>query len=107
MWEMKTNKIELNWIERGVREAIWERVEQPALNKNGRGFPFSAMAYIGWDNQRSSLMSDEVEVWLYYSVSHITRNLFLTDSSAVAEKHTSSIFKECIVRGLNFICGDF
>ena len=23
------------WFERGVREAIWERVEQPALNKKG------------------------------------------------------------------------
>ena len=42
-----------------------------------------------------------------YSVSHTTRNLFLTGSSAVAEKHTSIIFKKCIVRGLNFICGYF
>ena len=42
-----------------------------------------------------------------YSVSQITRNLLLTSSSAVAEKHTSIIFKKCIVRGLYFICGDF
>ena len=42
-----------------------------------------------------------------YSVSHITRNLFLTDSSTIAEKDTTIIFNECIVRGWNFICGDF
>ena len=50
------------------------------------------------------IVSDTIIV---YSVSHITRNLFLTGSSAVAEKHTGIIFKKCIVRGLNFICGDF
>ena len=26
---------EERWFERGVREAIWERVEQPSLNKRG------------------------------------------------------------------------
>ena len=26
---------EERWFERGVREAIWERVEQPSLNKKG------------------------------------------------------------------------
>ncbi len=26
---------ESRWYERGVREAIWERVEQPSLNKRG------------------------------------------------------------------------
>ena len=42
-----------------------------------------------------------------YSMSHITRNLYLTGSIAITEKHTGIIFKECIVRGLNIICGDF
>ena len=37
---------------------------------------------------------------LLYSVSHITRNLFLIGSSTVVEKHTSIIFKECIVQRL-------
>ena len=42
-----------------------------------------------------------------YSVSHITRNLFLTGSIAVAEKHTIIIFLEMYSARLKFICGDF
>ena len=46
-------------------------------------------------------------VFSNYSVSHITRHLFLAGTSAVAEKYTSIIFKKYIVQGLNFICGKF
>ena len=37
------------WFVRGVWEAIWEQVEQPALNKK-----LPALARMGWGNQRSS-----------------------------------------------------
>ena len=51
-------------------------------------------------------MKINFNLYALYSVSHITRNLFLTGSSAVAEIPVL-FFKECIVRGLNFTCGDF
>ena len=43
----------LDKIERGIHEAIWERVEQPALNK--KRTLFSAVARIGWGDQTSFL----------------------------------------------------
>ena len=52
------------WFERGVREAIWERVEQPALNKKG-GLRFQLSH--AWDEAirrlPRSLSRDQSEAW--------------------------------------------
>ena len=38
------------WFERGIQEAIWEWVEQPALNNKG-GLSLPVVARLGWGNQ--------------------------------------------------------
>ena len=43
---------EENWFERGVREAIWERVEKPTLNRNG-GLRFQLST--AWDRALKTL----------------------------------------------------
>ena len=52
------------WFERGVREAIWERVEQPALNKKG-GLRFQLSH--AWDEAirrlPRRLSRDQSEAW--------------------------------------------
>ena len=37
---MGSCRLKPNWVRRGIKEAIWERVEQPSLNRKG-GLRFS------------------------------------------------------------------
>ena len=56
---------EVRWFERGVREVIWERVKQPALNKKG-GLPFQ-LSYALDEAIRGlppRLSRDQSEAWL-------------------------------------------
>ena len=70
-------------------------------------YKMTACCAVGYKNHNEADIHQINLNCTFYSVSHITRNLFLTDSSTNAEKHTSIIFNQYIVRGLNFICGDF
>ena len=38
---------EEDWHRRGVKEAIWERMKEPSLNKKGGGAPFQPVAHLG------------------------------------------------------------
>ena len=54
------------WFERGVWEAIWERVEQPALNKKGAFASSCRMHGMRWSDIRRlprRLSRDQSEAW--------------------------------------------
>ena len=45
---------EEKWFERGVKEAIWERIEKP-FTQQERGPPFPALTCFGPDTETTSL----------------------------------------------------